>query len=204
MIVETTGNIASHRLIYNSNYSGITEREIALLSPFDTEEDQYLNAYCFLRKEKRTFDTTKIISLTNLSSGEIFNTQDFKFQFKPVVRIIKKTVSESGNVYYYEKRGVVSKEYKPVWEKIGRQYFQNKLLDHVKDAVSIQYDNNNEVCYLEWHEKQSNRGNNKEKVESTLNIDKKFQNETSNKNSGCASLLLIALFFTLLILVLAF
>jgi hypothetical protein len=154
MILYPSGDKPAYRLQYDSNYSGITDREITIIAPFDLEDDQYLEAYCFLRGGKRTFQSERIISLTNISTGETFNNRDFKFQFKPVSVIIKKTISATGNVYYYEKIGVVSKHYKPTWVKIGMQTYHNYLFEHANDFIKREYNNHNEVCYLEWNEKQ--------------------------------------------------
>jgi len=157
MIINQSDKNAVFKLVYNSSYSGVTVRNIAIISPLDTEEDQYLEAYCFLRQKRRSFNTSNIVSLTNLETGEVLEKKNFKFQFKPIVRMIKKTISKSGNIYYYEKVGIFSKKHKPTWEKIGQQRFDYYVTNHSNNAVKIERDSSNEVSYLEWNEKQNTK-----------------------------------------------
>ena len=71
--------------------------------------------------------------------------------------MIKKTISKSGNIYYYEKVGIFSKKHKPTWEKIGQQRFDYYVTNHSNNAVKIERDSSNEVSYLEWNEKQNTK-----------------------------------------------
>lgn len=197
MIINQTDKKAAFKLVYDSKYSGVTERNISILSPLDTEEDQYLEAYCFLRQQRRTFNTSNIISLTNLETGDVIEKKDFKFQFKPLVWMTKKNVSKSGNIYYYEKVGVFSKNFKPSWEKIGRQRFNDHVLNNLKGSVKVERDSSNEICYLEWHEKQTSYSANYKTIEKK-GISPHCEN--SKTNTGCAFLVLLGLLLTVIIM----
>jgi hypothetical protein len=89
---------------------------------------------------------------------------------------IKKTLGKNGKYYHYESLGFVDDIKEVYWYRVSEDYYNFLVNSHKSHATKIDYNQNNEVVYMEY-----------EHPKTTLS---EHHQVPSVQNSGCLVLLL--------------